>query len=196
MIPIMQHCLGCNQPCRSVPPVVILIPFVCLQHKLIVTPVMSPWKHIVWALVKHTHHIKAPAHLVSNKISLSCSHLSFLSHPQHSSSRLGYQSNVQGSTQPQSTMGYSSSSQQSSQYSHQTHRYWCSQSLLNQQRSLPPPPVSLAGLPSVCDIIPGPPSSFLHPSLTFDLLLDSLQQPCNMKANHRNQNLVGLVKDF
>lgn len=43
---------------------------------------------------------------------------------QHSGPRLGYQSNVQGSTQPQSTMGYSSSSQQSSQYSHQTHRYW------------------------------------------------------------------------
>uniref|UniRef100_A0AAR2L1K7 cyclin-dependent kinase n=1 Tax=Pygocentrus nattereri TaxID=42514 RepID=A0AAR2L1K7_PYGNA len=42
---------------------------------------------------------------------------------QHSSSRLGYQSNVQGSTQSQSTMGYSSSSQQSSQYSHQPHRY-------------------------------------------------------------------------
>uniref|UniRef100_A0A4W6C0M1 cyclin-dependent kinase n=1 Tax=Lates calcarifer TaxID=8187 RepID=A0A4W6C0M1_LATCA len=42
---------------------------------------------------------------------------------QHSGSRLGYQSNVQGSTQPQSTMGYSSSSQQSSQYTHQTHRY-------------------------------------------------------------------------
>ncbi|XP_015243721.1 PREDICTED: cyclin-dependent kinase 19 [Cyprinodon variegatus] len=42
---------------------------------------------------------------------------------QHSSSRLGYQSNAQGSTQSQSTMGYSSSSQQSSQYSHQTHRY-------------------------------------------------------------------------
>uniref|UniRef100_A0A8C9YIQ5 cyclin-dependent kinase n=1 Tax=Sander lucioperca TaxID=283035 RepID=A0A8C9YIQ5_SANLU len=42
---------------------------------------------------------------------------------QHSGSRLGYQSTVQGSTQPQSTMGYSSSSQQSSQYSHQTHRY-------------------------------------------------------------------------
>ncbi|XP_037837540.1 cyclin-dependent kinase 19 isoform X2 [Kryptolebias marmoratus] len=42
---------------------------------------------------------------------------------QHSSSRLGYQSNVQGTTQPQSSMGYSSSSQQSSQYSHQTHRY-------------------------------------------------------------------------
>ncbi|XP_020310763.1 cyclin-dependent kinase 19 isoform X1 [Oncorhynchus tshawytscha] len=39
---------------------------------------------------------------------------------QHSSSRLGYQSNVQGSTQSQ---GYSSSSQQSSQYSHQSHRY-------------------------------------------------------------------------
>ncbi|TRY59169.1 hypothetical protein DNTS_032418 [Danionella cerebrum] len=35
---------------------------------------------------------------------------------QHSSSRLGYQSNVQGSTQSQSTMGYSSSS-------HQSHRY-------------------------------------------------------------------------
>ncbi|XP_034777096.1 cyclin-dependent kinase 19-like isoform X1 [Acipenser ruthenus] len=42
---------------------------------------------------------------------------------QHSSSRLGYQSNVQGSSQSQSTMGYSSSSQQSSQYSHQSHRY-------------------------------------------------------------------------
>uniref|UniRef100_A0AAY4DGM9 Protein kinase domain-containing protein n=1 Tax=Denticeps clupeoides TaxID=299321 RepID=A0AAY4DGM9_9TELE len=42
---------------------------------------------------------------------------------QHSSSRLGYQSNVQGSTQSQSTMGYSTSSQQSSQYSHQSHRY-------------------------------------------------------------------------
>ncbi|KAI2652393.1 Cyclin-dependent kinase 19 [Labeo rohita] len=38
---------------------------------------------------------------------------------QHSSSRLGYQSNVQGSTQSQSTMGYSSSSQ----HSHQSHRY-------------------------------------------------------------------------
>ncbi|MGH0148047.1 UNVERIFIED_CONTAM: hypothetical protein FKN15_012046 [Acipenser sinensis] len=42
---------------------------------------------------------------------------------QHSSSRLGYQSNVQGSSQSQSTMGYASSSQQSSQYSHQSHRY-------------------------------------------------------------------------
>uniref|UniRef100_A0A672F6K9 cyclin-dependent kinase n=1 Tax=Salarias fasciatus TaxID=181472 RepID=A0A672F6K9_SALFA len=42
---------------------------------------------------------------------------------QHSGSRLAYQSNVQGSAQPQSTMGYSSSSQQGSQYSHQTHRY-------------------------------------------------------------------------
>ncbi|XP_029351645.1 cyclin-dependent kinase 19 isoform X5 [Echeneis naucrates] len=42
---------------------------------------------------------------------------------QHSGSRLGYQSSVQGSTQPQSTMGYSSSSQQSSQYTHQSHRY-------------------------------------------------------------------------
>ncbi|XP_067097767.1 cyclin-dependent kinase 19 isoform X2 [Osmerus mordax] len=41
---------------------------------------------------------------------------------QHSSSRLGYQSNVQGSAQSQSTMGYSSSSQQSSQYSHQSHQ--------------------------------------------------------------------------
>ncbi|XP_016092063.1 cyclin-dependent kinase 19-like [Sinocyclocheilus grahami] len=38
---------------------------------------------------------------------------------QHSSSRLGYQSTVQGSTQSQSTMGYSSSSQ----HSHQSHRY-------------------------------------------------------------------------
>ncbi|XP_066555081.1 cyclin-dependent kinase 19 isoform X2 [Amia ocellicauda] len=42
---------------------------------------------------------------------------------QHSGSRLGYQSNIQGSTQSQTTMGYSSSSQQSSQYSHQSHRY-------------------------------------------------------------------------
>ncbi|TNN85443.1 Cyclin-dependent kinase 8 [Liparis tanakae] len=39
----------------------------------------------------------------------------------HSGSHLGYQSSVHGSTQPQSTMGYSSSSQQSSQYSHQTY---------------------------------------------------------------------------
>ncbi|KTG39364.1 hypothetical protein cypCar_00022899 [Cyprinus carpio] len=38
---------------------------------------------------------------------------------QHSSSRLGYQSNVQGPAQSQSTMGYSSSSQ----HSHQSHRY-------------------------------------------------------------------------
>uniref|UniRef100_A0A5F9DWC9 Cyclin dependent kinase 19 n=1 Tax=Oryctolagus cuniculus TaxID=9986 RepID=A0A5F9DWC9_RABIT len=44
---------------------------------------------------------------------------------QHSSSRLNYQSNVQGSSQAQSTLGYSSSSQQSAQYhpSHQAHRY-------------------------------------------------------------------------
>lgn len=44
---------------------------------------------------------------------------------QHSSSRLNYQSSVQGSSQSQSTLGYSSSSQQSAQYhpSHQTHRY-------------------------------------------------------------------------
>ncbi|XP_077950132.1 cyclin-dependent kinase 19 isoform X4 [Gasterosteus aculeatus] len=42
---------------------------------------------------------------------------------QLSGSRLGYQSSIQGSTQPQGTMGYSSSSQQSSHYSHQTHRY-------------------------------------------------------------------------
>uniref|UniRef100_A0A8C5Q936 Cyclin-dependent kinase 8 n=1 Tax=Leptobrachium leishanense TaxID=445787 RepID=A0A8C5Q936_9ANUR len=41
---------------------------------------------------------------------------------QHSTSRLGYQSNVQGSTQSQNTMGYSTTSQQSSQY-HQSHRY-------------------------------------------------------------------------
>ncbi|XP_075453732.1 cyclin-dependent kinase 19 isoform X1 [Ascaphus truei] len=40
---------------------------------------------------------------------------------QHSSSRLSYQSNVQGSSQPQNTMGYSTTSQQSSQY-HQSHR--------------------------------------------------------------------------
>ncbi|XP_048209865.1 cyclin-dependent kinase 19 isoform X3 [Perognathus longimembris pacificus] len=44
---------------------------------------------------------------------------------QHSSSRLNYQSSVQGSSQSQSTLGYSSSSQQSAQYhpSHQAHRY-------------------------------------------------------------------------
>nr|XP_044613117.1 cyclin-dependent kinase 19 isoform X6 [Equus asinus] len=44
---------------------------------------------------------------------------------QHSSSRLNYQSSVQGSSQSQSTLGYSSSSQQSTQYhpSHQAHRY-------------------------------------------------------------------------
>ncbi|XP_021060219.1 cyclin-dependent kinase 19 isoform X5 [Mus pahari] len=43
---------------------------------------------------------------------------------QHSSSRLNYQSSVQGSSQSQSTLGYSSS-QQSTQYhsSHQAHRY-------------------------------------------------------------------------
>ncbi|XP_057594915.1 cyclin-dependent kinase 19 isoform X3 [Hippopotamus amphibius kiboko] len=43
----------------------------------------------------------------------------------HSSSRLNYQSSVQGSSQSQSTLGYSSSSQQSAQYhpSHQAHRY-------------------------------------------------------------------------
>ncbi|XP_073531960.1 cyclin-dependent kinase 19 isoform X2 [Phyllobates terribilis] len=41
---------------------------------------------------------------------------------QHSSSRLGYQSNVQGTSQPQNTLGYSTTSQQSSQY-HQPHRY-------------------------------------------------------------------------
>ncbi|CAH6778246.1 Cdk19 [Phodopus roborovskii] len=43
---------------------------------------------------------------------------------QHSSSRLNYQSSVQGSSQSQSTLGYASS-QQSTQYHppHQTHRY-------------------------------------------------------------------------
>ncbi|CAO2627930.1 Cyclin-dependent kinase 19 [Lemmus lemmus] len=43
---------------------------------------------------------------------------------QHSSSRLNYQSSVQGSSQSQSTLGYTSS-QQSTQYhpSHQAHRY-------------------------------------------------------------------------
>uniref|UniRef100_A0A8C6S3U8 cyclin-dependent kinase n=1 Tax=Neogobius melanostomus TaxID=47308 RepID=A0A8C6S3U8_9GOBI len=40
---------------------------------------------------------------------------------QHSSSRLGYQSTVQGTGPPQSSMY--TSSQQSSQYSHQSHRY-------------------------------------------------------------------------
>uniref|UniRef100_A0A6I8NEK3 cyclin-dependent kinase n=1 Tax=Ornithorhynchus anatinus TaxID=9258 RepID=A0A6I8NEK3_ORNAN len=44
---------------------------------------------------------------------------------QHSTSRLSYQSNVQGSSQSQNAMGYSTSSQQGSQYhpSHQSHRY-------------------------------------------------------------------------
>uniref|UniRef100_UPI00398ED5D4 cyclin-dependent kinase 19 isoform X2 n=1 Tax=Pristiophorus japonicus TaxID=55135 RepID=UPI00398ED5D4 len=42
---------------------------------------------------------------------------------QHSGTRLGYQSNVQGSSQSQNTTGYSTSTQQSSQYSHQSHRY-------------------------------------------------------------------------
>uniref|UniRef100_A0A8C6QL80 cyclin-dependent kinase n=1 Tax=Nannospalax galili TaxID=1026970 RepID=A0A8C6QL80_NANGA len=44
---------------------------------------------------------------------------------QHSSSRLNYQSSVQGSSQSQGTLGYSSSSQQTAQYhpSHQAHRY-------------------------------------------------------------------------
>ncbi|XP_075059024.1 cyclin-dependent kinase 19 isoform X1 [Mixophyes fleayi] len=41
---------------------------------------------------------------------------------QHSTSRLGYQSNVQGTSQPQNTLGYSTTSQQGSQY-HQSHRY-------------------------------------------------------------------------
>ncbi|XP_077343242.1 cyclin-dependent kinase 19 isoform X5 [Lithobates pipiens] len=40
---------------------------------------------------------------------------------QHSTSRLGYQSNVQGTSQPTNTLGYSTTSQQSSQY-HQSHR--------------------------------------------------------------------------
>lgn len=44
---------------------------------------------------------------------------------QHSSSRLSYQSSVQGPSQSQAALGYSSSSQQSAQYhpSHQAHRY-------------------------------------------------------------------------
>ncbi|XP_069743702.1 cyclin-dependent kinase 19 isoform X1 [Narcine bancroftii] len=42
---------------------------------------------------------------------------------QHAGPRLSYQSNVQGSSQSQSASGYASSTQQSSQYSHQTHRY-------------------------------------------------------------------------
>ncbi|KAM8832174.1 cyclin-dependent kinase 19 isoform 3-T3 [Spinachia spinachia] len=42
---------------------------------------------------------------------------------QLSGSRLGYQSSIQGSTQPQGTMGYSSSSHHSSHYSRKTHRY-------------------------------------------------------------------------
>lgn len=44
---------------------------------------------------------------------------------QHSGARLNYQSGVQGSSQPQATLGGYSSSQQSAQYhpSHQAHRY-------------------------------------------------------------------------
>ncbi|XP_072102589.1 cyclin-dependent kinase 19 isoform X3 [Mobula birostris] len=42
---------------------------------------------------------------------------------QHAGTRLSYQSNVQGSSQSQNNTGYASSTQQSSQYSHQTHRY-------------------------------------------------------------------------
>ncbi|XP_037699883.1 cyclin-dependent kinase 19 isoform X4 [Choloepus didactylus] len=44
---------------------------------------------------------------------------------QHSGSRLNYQSSVQGQSQSQSALGYSSSSQQGTQYhpSHQAHRY-------------------------------------------------------------------------
>ncbi|KAM6185312.1 cyclin-dependent kinase 19 isoform 2-T2 [Rhynchocyon petersi] len=44
---------------------------------------------------------------------------------QHSTSRLNYQSSVQGSSQSQSTLGYSSSAQQNAPYhpSHQAHRY-------------------------------------------------------------------------
>ncbi|XP_006879102.1 PREDICTED: cyclin-dependent kinase 19-like isoform X2 [Elephantulus edwardii] len=44
---------------------------------------------------------------------------------QHSTSRLNYQSSVQGSSQSQGTLGYSSSAQQNAQYhpSHQAHRY-------------------------------------------------------------------------
>lgn len=42
---------------------------------------------------------------------------------QHAAPRLSYQSNVQGSSQSQTTTGYASSTQQNSQYPHQTHRY-------------------------------------------------------------------------
>ncbi|KAM9315626.1 cyclin-dependent kinase 19 [Gastrophryne carolinensis] len=42
---------------------------------------------------------------------------------QHSTSRLGYQSNIQGTSQPQNTLGYSTTSQQQSSQYHQSHRY-------------------------------------------------------------------------
>ncbi|XP_069463867.1 cyclin-dependent kinase 19 isoform X3 [Ambystoma mexicanum] len=42
---------------------------------------------------------------------------------QHPGSRLGYQTNVQGSSQTQGALGYSTSSQQSSQYHSSSHRY-------------------------------------------------------------------------
>lgn len=131
--------------------------------------------------------------------------LCFLFTYQHSSSRLGYQGNVQGSSQPQSTMGYSSSSQVSSQYTHQTHRYWGSQLLSNQQRS----PLLLLLRPSAASgaagshILVGPPFVWHHSFLISDLLHDSLQQHGNTKATkHGNQNsnnnlsLVWLVNHF
>lgn len=152
-------------------------------------------------------------HTGSEFASLSCSLPCFLSTPpslcQHSGPRLGYQSNVQGSTQPQSTMGYSSSSQQSSQYSHQTHRYWGSQSPENQQGSqllLLQPDVTLLlsssqgnALTSWSDLpqcitswqLSHPP---FQPFLTFDLFPDSLQRHWNTKANkHRNQKKIKQV---
>lgn len=131
--------------------------------------------------------------MFSHKISLCIFSLSLpLSIRQHSGPRLGYQSNVQGSSQPQSTMGYSSSSQQSSQYSHQTHRYWGTQSLLNQQRSalLLQPDVTVHHRPQPRRRSPvpvRPPPRALHHSKSsillfnppFDLFPDRLQRHCN-----------------
>ncbi|VFV21687.1 cell division protein kinase 19 [Lynx pardinus] len=77
-------------------------------------------------------HFKEAKHIKELKLAVSCrgwepgaSENGSCVHPIHSSSRLNYQSSVQGSSQSQSTLGYSSSSQQSAQYhpTHQGHRY-------------------------------------------------------------------------
>lgn len=113
-----------------------------LRIRVTITLGMSPWTHaaeLLKVINRSPFWKDIKLHLLtycqSKEIFISASLLCFLFTHQHSSSRLGYQSNVQGSTQPQSTMGYSSSSQVSSQYTHQTNRYWGSRSLPNQQRS-------------------------------------------------------------